>query len=297
MPIGSSFTQSGSRNSYNGSTPTRLSSTRAVTIRGAPVPNCRHHANSHKGDWNGVASGMRRHSAAHSGTSAATPSSLSMCSIRTEKPVREPQSANVLPDRIVSTSVQQKLAPGEGRNPCPRMLNHLMKGSRPSPGPLDDCGQPSAVQPPIFHAPAIVLAVDHDRRALHLRLPAGRGAEVVDDRPRAILLQFPVDVPDQALALFLVGFCRLLLEQFFELGVAIAGVVALRAAAVILIELLVRVVDATAGVVHADLVVVPRHLGEPVGGVDRFELAIDPDRLQLVDQDHRRIAKDRDVTG
>jgi hypothetical protein len=39
-----------------------------------------------------------------------------MCSIRTEKPVREPQSVNVLPDRIVSTSVQQKLAPGEGRD-------------------------------------------------------------------------------------------------------------------------------------------------------------------------------------
>src|SRR5258705_13401468 len=39
----------------------------------------------------------------------------------------------------------------------------------------------SAVEPPIFHAPAIVLAVDHDRDALELRLPAGRGTEVVDD--------------------------------------------------------------------------------------------------------------------
>src|SRR5262249_48624775 len=39
----------------------------------------------------------------------------------------------------------------------------------------------SAVEPPIFHAPAIVLAVDHDRDVLHLRLPAGRRAEVVND--------------------------------------------------------------------------------------------------------------------
>src|SRR5258708_29424551 len=130
---------------------------------------------------------------------------------------------------------------------------------------MDDCGQPSAVQPPIFHAPAIVLAVDHDRRALHLRLPAGRGAEMVDDRARAILLQFLVDVPDQALALFLVGFRRLLLEQFFELGVAIAGAVALAAAAVLLAESLIGAANAAAGVAHAELEAAPRHLREAVG--------------------------------
>src|SRR6266478_495536 len=116
-------------------------------------------------------------------------------------------------------------------------------------------GPHSAVEPPIFHAPAIVLAVDHDCDALELRLPAGGSAEVVDDRSRAVLLQFLVDVPDQALALLLVGLRRLLLEQCLELAVAIAGVVALRAATVVLVELLVGVVDAAAGVVLADLVV------------------------------------------
>src|SRR5438477_12329555 len=104
------------------------------------------------------------------------------------------------------------------------------------PGVRRDLGDTRlAVEPPIFHAPAIVLAVDHDRYALELRLPAGRGAKVVDDRPRAILLQFLVDVPDQALALLLVGFRRLFLEQLLELAVAVAGVVALRAAAVLLV--------------------------------------------------------------
>src|SRR5258708_32677808 len=112
------------------------------------------------------------------------------------------------------------------------------------PGVRRDLGDTrSAVEPPIFHAPAIVLAVDHDRDALQLRLPAGCGAEVVDDWPRAVLLPFLIDVPDKALALVLGGLCRLRHEQLFEFRAALAGVVALRAAAVILKELLVRVID------------------------------------------------------
>src|SRR5204862_3487045 len=159
-------------------------------------------------------------------------------------------------------SVSTKRDPGERRDLCPPMLERLMNGSRPAPGTSylragrqRSGGCRSAVEPPIFHAPAIVLAVDHDRYALELRLPAGGGAEVVDDRSRAIFLQFLIDVPDQALTLLLVGFRRLLLEQLLEIAVAIAGVVALRAAAVILVEHLVGVVDAAAGVVLADLVV------------------------------------------
>src|SRR5437764_3347774 len=112
------------------------------------------------------------------------------------------------------------------------------------PGLRRDLGDArSAVEPPIFHAPAIILAVDHDRDVLQLRLPTGCGAEVVDDRPRAVLLQSLVDVPDQALALLLVGFGRLLLEQLLDVAVAVASVVALRAAAVILVEHLIGVID------------------------------------------------------
>src|SRR5262249_18144509 len=45
------------------------------------------------------------------------------------------------------------------------------------------------------------------------RLPAGGKPEVIHDRPRLILLQSPVDLPDQPFALLLVGLHRLLLEQ------------------------------------------------------------------------------------
>src|SRR5208282_5911595 len=50
------------------------------------------------------------------------------------------------------------------------------------------------------------------RQPFQLGLPAGRGAEVVDDRPGSILLQLLVDLPDKLPALVLVGFDRLLLE-------------------------------------------------------------------------------------
>ena len=47
--------------------------------------------------------------------------------------------------------------------------------------------------------------------------------------------------------------------------------------------------------VEADAVVLAHHLGEKVGGVDRLELAVDVDLLQLVDQDHRRISVVRNI--
>jgi hypothetical protein len=51
-----------------------------------------------------------------------------------------------------------------------------------------------------------------------------------------------VDVPDETPALVAVGDFGLFDEALFEIGVAVAGVVALRATAVILKELLIRVV-------------------------------------------------------
>jgi hypothetical protein len=38
---------------------------------------------------------------------------------------------------------------------------------------------PLFVEPPIFHPPAVVLAVDHQGHALQLRLPTGRCAQVI----------------------------------------------------------------------------------------------------------------------
>ena len=106
-----------------------------------------------------------------------------------------------------------------------------------------------------------------------------------DDRARAVLLQLLVDVPDEMPALVAVGDLRLRNELFLQLGVAVAGVVALRAAAVILEELLVGVVDLAAGAVEPDLVVLAGELGKPVDGLDRLELAVDADLLELIDQD------------
>jgi hypothetical protein len=50
-------------------------------------------------------------------------------------------------------------------------------------------------------------------------------------------------------------------EQLFELGVAVPGVVAWRTAAIVFVKLLVGIVDAAAGEIEADLVVLARDLG------------------------------------
>src|SRR5215469_14397133 len=166
-----------------------------------------------------------------------------------------------------------------GAPPVKNAGNRWITGGRPS----DKVTHASAVEPDVLHAPAVVLAVGHDGEVLDPRLSAGAEAHVVDDRPRAVLLELPVDLPDQPLALVAVGQGRLLDKELLQVRVAVGGVVALRTAAVILEELLVGVVDPAAGIVEADLVILARQLGEPVGGLDRFEFGVDPDLLELVD--------------
>src|SRR5215472_11255066 len=151
------------------------------------------------------------------------------------------------------------------------------------------------VEPNVFKAPAIKDAVDHHPQSFDSRLPAGGAPQVIDDRPRLILLQSPVDLPHQPLALLLVGLHRLLLEHFLQLGIAIPGVITLRAARIILIELRIGVVDADPSEIEADLIILAVNLGKPVGGLDRVELAVDVDLFELVDQDDRRIAENSNV--
>src|SRR6516162_1133898 len=134
-----------------------------------------------------------------------------------------------------------------------------------------DVGHPSAlafhhglfVDPDVFHTKIVDDAVDHHRPTLYLRLPTIREPIVKDDRPRTVLRQFPFDLPHQLLAFSFVAFHGLLVEHLFELGIAIAGVVACGTAGVIFIKLLVGIVDAAAGQVEANFVVLAVHLWVP----------------------------------
>jgi hypothetical protein len=71
----------------------------------------------------------------------------------------------------------------------------------------------------------------------------------------------------------------LLVEHLFELGIAIAGVVACGTTGVISIKLLVGIVDAAAGQVEADFVVLTVHLWVPQRGLDDLEFAVDVNLL------------------
>src|SRR5215813_15177147 len=74
-----------------------------------------------------------------------------------------------------------------------------------------------SVEPEVLEARAVVDAVDHVGEALHLRLPAGRNAAVEDDRPRVVLDQLLLDLPDQPLARARIGLSGLLLDQPIDL--------------------------------------------------------------------------------
>src|SRR5207253_1599477 len=98
-----------------------------------------------------------------------------------------------------SADVLSPPSPGPSRD----ALVAMRQSEKPAKFPITDAVR-LGVQPNILHAPAVEQAVDHDRQSLELRLPAGRKAIVEKDRPRTILLQLPVDVPDKMLALSLI---------------------------------------------------------------------------------------------
>src|SRR6266852_5492130 len=145
------------------------------------------------------------------------------------------------------------------------------------------------VEPYVFQSEIVDDAVCHHRPALDPRLPAISKAVVEDDRSRAIRGELSLDLPNQLLALIDVALGRLPIEQLLQLRIAIACVVARRTAAIIFIELLVRIVDTAAREVEPDLVVFAHDLRESTRCFDDFEFAVDEHILQLVGQDHRRI--------
>src|SRR5215471_17370994 len=97
------------------------------------------------------------------------------------------------------------------------------------------------VEPGVFHAPTVEDAVDHDRPALDMGLPAGRAAVVEDDRSGAVFGQLPLDLPNQSLALLSVGLDGLPIDQRVHLGTAVTVIVQLPTAPVNQVETQVRI--------------------------------------------------------
>src|SRR4051812_23043075 len=107
-------------------------------------------------------------------------------------------ATSALADPMISAQMAESAAP-------PALIGRPLLLWLPVTGPIGRRSAPSwvlFVQPPVFHAPAVVLAVDHQGDAFELRLPTGRGAQVIDDRPAKPLLQQEVGVLHQLLALY-----------------------------------------------------------------------------------------------
>src|SRR5215831_2902769 len=154
-----------------------------------------------------------------------------------------------------------------------------------------------SIEPDILETEAVVNAVDLLDIALDVGLQAGSRAVPQDHRPRAVGQELAVDLPHDLAALVGVGLGRLHVEQLLDLGIAVAGIVALRLAGEVLVEVLIGIVDAVAGGVEADRIGLAADLGEPLRGLDDVDLGIDPDPLELAGEDHGGVLVDGDAAG
>src|SRR5215470_14131589 len=119
------------------------------------------------------------------------------------------------------------------------------------------CTRPTAtslVEPNIIQAPVVVEAIVLQNEALYVGLPAQASYALRDDGSRHVLGKLLLDIPDELSALGEIGFVGLRLDQLLHIGVAILGVVALRTAGVVLVEVDIGVVDGTGGEIHANRV-------------------------------------------
>src|SRR5438874_3464108 len=153
----------------------------------------------------------------------------------------------------------------------------------------------TALEPDILHTPAVKQAVGHNCQSLELRLPARREAIMEQDGSSSILLQPLVDFPNKMPALVLIRLHRLSVEQLVDLGIAIRGIVTVRAAGVILVELRVGVVHARTRQIQSDFVILAVDLWKPVGRFNGLKFPININFLELIDQYDGRIAERRGV--
>src|SRR5215469_4927390 len=152
------------------------------------------------------------------------------------------------------------------------------------------------VEPDVFHAPAIEMAVHDLGEALDPGLASIRTTGIEQDRPRDIRRQPALNLPENRLAPLRVALARLLFDQLLYLGVAIAIPIDARPAAEEYLEQ--RIGVGPAGLqIECDREILAEDLWKILRRIDLIELAVDIDVLQLVDQQHRGIAIEREIAG
>src|SRR5215813_13497701 len=152
------------------------------------------------------------------------------------------------------------------------------------------------VEPDVFHAPAVEMAVHNLGEDLDPRVPAIRTTGIEQDRPSYIRRQPALNLPENRLTPLRVPLARLLFDQLLYLGVAIAIPIDARPAAVEYLEHWIGV--GPAGLqIECDREILAQDLRKILRRIDLIELAVDIDVLQLVDQQHRRVAIQLDVAG
>src|SRR6516162_8642108 len=152
------------------------------------------------------------------------------------------------------------------------------------------------VEPNVLEAPAVEMAVHHLGKPLDPGLPAGRPRGIEQDRPGDVGRQPALNLPENRLAPLRVALARLLFDQLLYLGVAIAIPIGARPAAVKYFEH--RVGVGAAGLqIECDREVLAEDLRKILRRIDLIEFAVNIEVLQLVDQQHRGVAIELDVTG
>src|SRR3989454_6904494 len=173
-------------------------------------------------------------------------------------------------------------------------VNSRRPGPRPGPRPCEatfGCPPPakssvhtSLVEPHLLHAAPAVYGLVRNQ-VLHIR--PDRVVVQPPPQPGAdrSLLELSLDYLNQREALGWVQLLRLVIDQSRDLLVAVAGIVARRPAAVVLVKVGVRVVRLDTGPLYPDLKVAARLQRMPLGRLHLPDGRLNADVLQLIDRE------------
>src|SRR5215469_17736690 len=96
-----------------------------------------------------------------------------------------------------------------------------------------------------------------------------------DDRPSAILSQSLFDLPHDLSPLLGIGLAGLLVDQFVDFCIAIAGVVTLRPAGIVLVEHLVGIIEPRFSNGETQSIILAHNRRIALGSVDRVKRSFD----------------------